>query len=187
MEYELKIDEMIKQLEKREKEQDALLPETRILIRHVSNGIKLMHAGEVDRAKEELNKAEGLMKKLQERSDELERLLYQSYQEVVEGKVLFAIIDREKVPTYDELGVPFESYLSGLCDTIGELRREMLESLKNNKIDNAQYYFDAMSEIYEQLIPIRFSNSILPNFRKKQDVARSQVERARSELLRYTK
>jgi translin len=89
-------------------------------------------------------------------------------------------------PTYSELGMPFEPYLLGLCDLVGELRREMLEMLKKGKKKEAEKYFELMSGIYDELMPIRFSNSLLPNFRKKQDVARGQVEQARSELVRAT-
>ena len=46
--------------------------------------------------------------------------------------------------------------------------------------------FDAMEKIYEAVEPFQFSNSILPNFRRKQDVARRQIEQARSEIL-YSK
>ena len=53
-----------------------------------------------------------------------------------------------------------------------------------NALFEAERYFELASGIYEELLPIRFSNSLLPNFRKKQDVARSQVEQARSELVR---
>lgn len=184
MNLNLGIDEMIKVLEKREREQDEVLRGTRELIRHCSKAIKAIHAKELKLAMDEISGAEKLMKKLQ-KAEQFKYMLMQSYQEFVEMKVLLAIISKKEVPAYKELGVPFESYLLGLCDCIGELRREMLESLKRGKKKDAQYYFDAMSAIYEQMIPLRFSNSLLPNFRKKQDVARMQVEQARSELLRF--
>jgi len=62
----------------------------------------------------------------------------------------------------------------------------MLECLKRGDKKSAGRYFELMSGIYDELSPIRFSNSLLPNFRKKQDVARMQVEQARSELVRAT-
>ena len=63
----------------------------------------------------------------------------------------------------------------------------MLESLKAGDTESAKYLFDSMSAIYESTLPIRFSSSLLPNFKRKQDVARAQVEQARSELLRHIK
>ena len=37
--------------------------------------------------------------------------------------------------------------------------------------------------IFDELLPLRFSNAILPEFRRKQDSARHQIEQARGELL----
>src|SRR3989338_3016730 len=135
------IAEIVSELEKREKEQDAILGSVREIVRHCSNGIKMLHAGEVKDAKNEL-------------------------------------------AGWEELGMPFEPWLLGCCDVVGEFRREMLEMLKAGKKKEAEKYFGMMEAVYDELVPIRFSNSLLPNFRKKQDVARGQVEQARSEIVR---
>jgi len=52
------IAEIVKELEKREKEQDAILGSVREIVRHCSNGIKMLHAGEVADAKAEIAAAE---------------------------------------------------------------------------------------------------------------------------------
>jgi len=63
------------------------------------------------------------------------------------------------------------------------LKREMYESIRKNKKKDAEKYFALMEEIFDALLPLRFSNAILPEFRRKQDVARIQIEQARGELL----
>ena len=52
------IAEIVSELEKREKEQDAILGNVREIVRHCSNGIKMLHAGEVKDAKKEIAEAE---------------------------------------------------------------------------------------------------------------------------------
>jgi len=182
MKLDLGIDGMISQLEKLEKEQDEVLSSSREIIRFCSKGIKALHAGEIEEGRKNVAEAEKRLAMF--KGSSFVHILNQSYQEVCEAKLLLAVIEGEKIPTHTELGLPFEMYLTGLCDLVGELRREMLEMLKSGKKKEASYYFDMMNAIYEELVPLRFSNSLLPNFRKKQDVARMQVEQARSELVR---
>jgi translin len=179
------VEGIVSELVGREKEQDGILSCVRGIVRHCSNGIKLIHAGEIAQARKEIAAAQQEIAPFA-KTKKFAYLLEQPYQEIVEAKLLLAAVEGKKLPTYSELGMPFEPYLLGLCDLVGELRREMLEMLKKGKKKEAEKYFELMSGIYDELMPIRFSNSLLPNFRKKQDVARGQVEQARSELVRAT-
>lgn len=179
----LGIGKMVGELEGREKEQDAILGVTREIIRHCANSIKLMHSGELKEAKMHIGEAGKKLSKIS-KTREFSYLLSQTHQEIAEAKVLLAAIEKRELPGFEELGMPFEDYLLGLCDAIGEFRREMLEQLKSGNKKEAMRYFELMSALYDELSVVRFSNSLLPNFRKKQDVARMQVEQARSEIMR---
>jgi len=176
---------IVSELSCREKEQDGILGSTREIVRHCATGIKMLHAGEIANAKKEISSARRKISPFS-KTKQFEYLLEQPYQEIAEATLLLAAVEQKQLPGYKELGMPFEPYLLGLCDFVGELRREMLECLKKGDKKAADRYFEMMSGIYDELSPIRFSNSLLPNFRKKQDVARSQVEQARSELVRAT-
>ena len=183
--FSAEIGKIVKELETREKEQDEILGSVREIVRHCSNGIKMLHAGEMKDAKAEIAAAQKKIAPFA-KTKQFEYLLNQPYQEIAEARLLLAAVEGKELPSWVDLGMPFEPYLTGLCDLVGELRREMLEMLKKGKKKEAEKYFELMSGIYDELVPIRFSNSLLPNFRKKQDVARSQVEQARSELVRAT-
>jgi translin len=178
-----KIGAIVRELEAREKEQDKILGSTREIVRHCANGIKMLHSGEMKGAKAEIAAARRKIAPFA-KTKSFEYLLEQPYQEIAEAVLLLAAVEKKSLPGWEELSMPFEPYLLGLCDLVGELRRQMLEELKKGNAREAQRYFELMSGIYDELLPIRFSNSLLPNFRKKQDVARSQVEQARSELVR---
>ena len=178
-----KISLIVRELEKREKEQDRILGSTREIVRHCANGIKMLHSGETAAAKKEIAAAEKKISPFS-KTEQFSYLLEQPCQEIAEARLLLAAVENRPLPGWKDLSMPFEPYLLGMCDFIGELRREMLECLKRGDKKRASHYFDMMSDIYDHLSPIRFSNSLLPNFRKKQDVARSQVEQARSEIVR---
>jgi translin len=173
------------ELKLREAEQDRILSSTREIIRHCAVGIKLLHSGEIAGAKKEIASAQKKVAPFS-KTEKFSYLLEQVWQEIAEARLFLAAVEKKEMPTYKELSMPFEPYLLGICDLVGELRREMLECLKAGDKREAARYFEMMSGIYDELSPLRFSNSLLPNFRKKQDVARSQVEQARSELVRAT-
>ncbi|MEW6329404.1 MAG: hypothetical protein AB1468_04765 [Candidatus Micrarchaeota archaeon] len=179
------VEHIIQELKAREKAQDKLLVLVRELVRGCSIAIKCIHSKDMEEAERQMREVERLVKEARSLDKGFENITAIAYQEYCEAKLLLALIARRKLPGYEELGVPFEIYLLGLCDVVGELRREMLEEMKRNDSRRAEYYFERMNEIYEAMLPIRFSNSLLPQFRKKQDVARTQVEHARSELLHH--
>jgi translin len=181
---ERSIDKMAGELKKKEASQDALLRLTRELVRECSVGIKLVHSKDMQAAEVQKKKAHELLLKIKKLEKGFEYLVDQSYQEYVELVLLVSIVKREEHPTHESLKLPFGPFMTGLLDCVGELRRQMLEELRAGNKNDAEYYFEVMSRMYEATLPLRFSNSILPNFRKKQDVARMQVESARSELLR---
>ena len=182
----LKITQIIKELEKNEKSHDKVIAASRPLVRNCANAIKSLHYGDIASAKKEFFILDKGLKKLPKLGEsDSDYLLSHIYQEVVEAKLLMAAIEHWPLADYKKLHVTPQVYLLGLCDLIGELRRQMLEQLKNGKGSEAKYFFELMEDIYEQLSIIKFSNSLLPNFKRKQDVARHQVEQARSEILRH--
>jgi translin len=178
------IGRIVKILEKEEREQDELLKLSREIVRGCSVAIKCIHSKEIKECERQMDIVERLVKKMGG-VEGFENIRLQAYQEYVEARVLLSVIERKETPTDDELKVPFKAYLLGLLDCVGELRREMLEELKRENRKKAEYYFSKMDELYEALLPVRFSNSLIPNFRRKQDVARMQIEQARSEMLRH--
>jgi len=177
------IDRIGKNLSGKEKELDAVLAENRIVVRACSNAIKALHAYDLPEAKKYLAEAEKGLGKIAKYHDHFPGQLDHVYQEYAEARIVLSAIDSRKIPSLDELKVPDVPYLNGLLDAIGELKREMYESLRRGKRKEAGEYFKLMEEIYDELLPLRFSNAILPEFRRKQDVGRMQIEQARGELL----
>lgn len=173
---------IVKELSKQEKEQDKILGSVRQIVRCCANAIRLIHTRKIAEAEREIADAEREIAKFA-RTKKFEYLLLQPYQEIAEARLLLAAVQKKQLPSWKNLKMPFEPYLLGLCDFVGELRREMLEMLKQEELAEAERYFELMSEIHEHLQTIRFSNSLLPNFKKKQDVVRMQMEQARSELV----
>jgi len=181
---DLGLESIIPLLEKREASRDTVITATRPLVRHCALSIKQLHSGEIKEARAELDALDRALASLPSADSTFEYLFEPIWQEMVEAKLLLAAVERKELPTYSALRVPPGVYLLGVCDAVGEFRRSMLESLRHGKKEDAHYYFDLMNQIYDQLSIIRFSNSLLPNFKPKQDQARHALEQARSEILR---
>lgn len=182
----MKIDLGIKRLEEifseKEKRLDMVLSESRKVVRCCSNAIKAMHAHDQS-ARKHLEEAEAGLKALAPHAGDFPAQVDHVYQEYAEARIVLCAIDEKRIPSYGELGVPPVPYLTGLLDAVGELKREMYECLRKGKREDAELYFSLMEAVYDELLPLRFSNSILPEFRRKQDAARHQIEQARGELL----
>jgi translin len=180
---DLGIDKVTETLSTKEQHLDQVLLENRKIVRFCSNAIKALHAHDIETAKKFLDEAKSGLDEISQFSDEFPPQLNHVYQEYAEALIVLSAVESKKIPTFSELGVPTIPYLTGLLDAVGELKREMYESLRKDKRKDAEQYFDMMEDIYDNLLPLRFSNAILPEFRRKQDVARIQIEHARGELL----
>ncbi len=177
------IHEIEKKLSELEKKLDAVLAQNRLVVRSCSNAIKCMHSHELEEAKKHLKEAEKGLDGIAPYYDDFPGHLDHVYQEYAEARIVLSAIELKKIPGFAELKVPEVPYLNGLLDAIGELKREMYESLRRQDKHEAEFYFKMMEDMYDELLPLRFSNAILPEFRRKQDSARHQIEQARGELL----
>ena len=180
-----RIEEIEAEILSLQERRDRIAASSRNIIRLSGRCITMMHAGNVEKAKATLDEITALSKKLMSQDKGLEYASQQAYQEYVEACVLYFIITERRIPAEKELGVDSISYLLGLLDVVGELKREVFESLRKDEIEKAEAYYSFMNEIHDSLLPLRFSSSIIPDFRKKQDVSRIQLEGVRGELLSF--
>ena len=86
------------------------------------------------------------------------------------------------MPTYREVGVPPVAYLNGVGDAIGEVRRHVLNLLRRQDTREAERYLGVAEEMYDLLMNFDYPRAILGDLRRKQDVARSLLERTRADV-----
>jgi len=171
-------------LSDKEKRQDQIIPLTREIVRDCALAIKAVHASELSEAEARLGEIEPKIRKLRALDAGLENVSQQCYQEYAEIRCLHAILRRKPIPSFEELGIEPIAWLSGLADCVGELRRALQLALSKGDREAAEYYFEKMNAIYENLMIIKFSSSLVGPLKHKQDVIRGQIEQARSEMLR---
>lgn len=179
------IDELEKKILKLQDKRDRVMEISRDLIRLAGRSITLMHAKDMKSAKSMMKRLSDTKRKLEGADKGFEYYSQQAYQEYVEASILYYILNERRIPTHKELKVSEIPYLLGLLDIMGELKREILEALRKDDVENAEEYYGFMKEIHDSLLPLRFSSSLITDFRKKQDVGRIQLESAGSELLSF--
>ena len=166
--------------------QDArefLLKNTREVIVLCSRSIISVHREDVKSAKDNLRQAEILLKKYQKKATgDLRRYIITPEQEFVEASVLLAIFEKKEIPSEKRLGVMPESYILGLLDCVGELKRMVFDKIRVGKIDEATSIFEIMENLYLELYPFAMYDKVVKETRRKIDVNRILVEDARGAI-----
>lgn len=103
-------------------------------------------------------------------------------QEYAEAAILLSLVTEERYPAPEELGVDETDYVLGLADVPGELRRQVLDRLREGDLEAAESILEAMEEIYLCLIEAEEASMMLRGMRRKLDVARGVIEHTRAEV-----
>jgi translin len=177
--------EISKYLAKKQKEFDRVMDACRDVIRDAAQAITMLHNGDIKGASGQISAAYKKVEQLKKLDCVFEYYSRQAYQEYCEAKVLFGIKTKDSVPSLNDVRVSPEAYLLGLMDVVGELKREILDELRNGNINRAEFYFGKMKLIYDSTRSLRFAEAIIGGFRRKQDAARIQLENAGSEILSF--
>ncbi|MDD5502187.1 MAG: RNA-binding protein [Candidatus Thermoplasmatota archaeon] len=179
------------ELDKKDEARESVLSACRRIIRTSGNAIRTLHKGydaeNIKSAEAILNEASGDLLSLSNIRTTHPDLYYggtveQAMQEAVEARAILAIAAGKSLPNPDELCVTYSSYLLGLADVIGELRRMTLSEIRSKKFANAEKHFGMMEEIYDTLMQFDYPSAIVP-IRQKQDAARGIIEKTMGELV----
>lgn len=168
---------------KKQKDFDEVMDLSRRVVRGAGQAITMLHNGRGTGARDAIDALKPLISGLKTHDRMFRYASLQAYQEYAEAELLYHIIREGAIPSAKGVGVDEEAYLLGLMDVVGELKREVLERLREGDTKSAERYYETMREVYDTTRGLRFAESVLPGFRRKQDVARIQLESASGELL----
>ena len=162
---------------------EFLLKNTREVIVLCSRSIIAVHKNDTKTGKDNLRKAESLLKKYKKKATgDLRRYIITPEQEFVEAACLIAVVEKKEIPSDKKLGVMPESYVLGLLDCIGELKRMVFDKIRIGEIDEATRIFEVMENLYLQLYTFSMYDKVVKEARRKIDVNRILVEDVRSAI-----
>jgi len=160
---------------------EFLIKNTRDVVILCSHSIIAAHKGDLRLAREKIKKAEAVLKVNQKKAkNNFKKYLITPEQEFVEAHSFLAIVENKEIPSLKSLKVSEESYILGLLDCIGELKRFVLDNIRNDQLKKADRIFNVMENLYQALYPFAMYDKIVKEARRKLDVNRILVEETRS-------
>jgi len=166
---------------------EKALRSCRQVIRYSADGIRAVHRQEHDKAKQLLDSAHKLLRELNHDLAGHGRLLnsgfvHDAQKEFAEGCITLALVAGEELPKPEALNVSNAAYLDGLGESVGELRRYILDSLRRGDFSRCEELLSIMDEIYETLMTLDFPELLAHGLRRSTDAIRGIVERTRGDL-----
>lgn len=178
---------MREHLEAKHRAREQALPLTREVIRLSANAIRAVH-------RREFAAAEALLAKARANLEQTERSLAQhqdifhagfvhdAQKEFAEANTTLALIAGRPLPTPEDLGVMGPAYLNGIGETVGELRRHLLDALRQGEIAHCEECLDAMGDIYDVLVTMDYPEAVTSGLRRTADAMRGILERTRGDF-----
>ena len=166
---------------------DKALAQARQLTRACSLAIRAVHRDDTQAMNEQLTEAHKLAKTLTTDLHGHPDLFFAGYtqdalKEFVEANVTCALIQNQPLLTPEELGVVHATYLNGLAEVVGELRRRILDILRHGYSEEAERLLGYMDEIYSVLVTMDYPDAITNGLRRQTDIARSIIEKTRGDI-----
>jgi len=179
------LDKIQKELVKKDKVHEEIQTSMRRATRLSKQAILFTHQNRFDDAKKLLKEADELLGKLKKVSRKHPDLIYAgvvdaAFQEFAEAQIFLGLVVEFVGP--EEIGVPVISYVLGVADVVGELRRRVLDSLRNSDVDTAEKCLQTMEQIYAELTIMDDAYLLVHGLRRKCDVARNLIETTRGEV-----
>jgi translin len=180
-------DQIRKVFDARTSARDLALAQARQLTRACSLAIRAVHRDDVDTMKNQLAEASQLADTLRSSLAKFPDLFYAGYtqdalKEFVEANVTCALIRNEPLQTLEDLLVEPSTYLNGLAEVVGELRRRTLDILRHGYSQEAERLLGIMDEIYSVLVTMDYPDAITNGLRRQTDLARSIIEKTRGDI-----
>jgi translin len=174
-------------LDAKHRAREVGLRDARQAVRCSANAIRATHRAELDRADRLLGEARELLEVASSTLAAHPDVYYAGFlqdaqKEYAEALATRALVAGDPVPPPNDVGVGDAPYLNGLAETVGELRRHLLDVLRAGDVARATALFAAMEEIHALLADLDFPDAITGNLRRSTDVARSIIERTRGDL-----
>ncbi len=166
---------------------EKALRSCRQVIRYSADAIRAVHRQEQDKARQFLDSAHQLLRELSYDLAGHGRLLHSGFvhdaqKELAEGYITLALIAGEDLPKPRALDVSNAAYLDGLGESVGELRRYILDSLRRGDFSRCDELLSIMEEMYGVLITMDFPELLAHGLRRTTDNIRGIIERTRGDL-----
>ncbi|HOV51611.1 MAG: Translin family protein [Methanosaeta sp. PtaB.Bin018] len=178
---------MLASFESKDRAREEAFRLSRNVIRVCSTSIRSVHRGDLEVAERLMDEAASGLEKIREVLSDHQDVRYAGFvdgaeQEYAEARSFYSITTRHEILAPEQIGVELVNYLVGLGDTTGELRRHILDLIRNGRAKEGEYFLGVIEEIYYLLMLFDYPDAITRGLRRKSDLARSMLEKTRGDL-----
>lgn len=180
-------EQILSELHRQDLLREEALTLSREVIRASATAIRAVHREQYEDTETQLDKARRALIRVAEITTACPLFSGVGYvssaqKEYAEACITYAIIRENPIPHPDELGVPVASFLNGLGEAVGELRRSILDALREDQIGPCEARLSAMQQIYDFLVTVDYPDALTGGLRRTTDVARRILESTRADL-----
>ena len=181
------LSEIRKELTEKEKVRETTQKDMRKATSLSKQAILLIHQKRLKDAKKLIEKATGIISKLNDASANYPYIVYSGLfsavlQEYSEANIFLKLIEEARFLTPKEINVPSVDYVLGLADVVGEYRRMALDALREGDVGKSEKCLEMMDEIYIELMAMDEAYMLVPGLRRKCDTARKIIEATRGDV-----
>lgn len=165
---------------------ERALASARSAVRSCGNAIRALHRHETPGATQLLDAAQGEIDSARASLDGHEDIrhtgfIHDAEKELAEARITFALITDGVFPTHLSLGLPPAAFAKGMAESIGEIRRHILDLMRHGELERCEHLLGAMDDMYYVLVSMDYPDGITFGLRRLTDVARSLIERTRGD------
>jgi len=169
-----------------DKDREEILRIHRNIIRGCSVAIKSIHRREFDIYKKNIDeiklKLKDLSNLVNKNPSAFSNYAKTPEQEYAEAVCFYSIINKQNLPTPSELNIKSVNYVLGLADVIGELRRYVLDNIRNSNLEDLNKFLEIMDDIHTNLFSLDYPSALTKDLRRKTDVGRNIIEKTRADI-----
>jgi len=166
---------------------EAALPACRRAIRAAGSSIRAVHCLDAARAAALVAECEAAIREAQGLLGPFPALaqagyLHDAEKEFVEARAVAALVSGDQVPGPDELGVSPTAWMRGLAEAASELRRHLLDRLRDGDLDLGEALLGRMDDVYAALVVVDYPDAVTNGLRRTLDALRAVLERSRGDV-----
>jgi translin len=166
---------------------ELALPACRQVIRASGSSIRAVHRLEPERAAALADEAEAALRTAQDVLAPFPAIreagfLHDAEKEYVEARTVAALIGGEPLPGPADLAVDPTAWMRGLAEAASELRRHLLDRLRDGDLARGEQLLAVMDDVYDALVVIDWPDAITGGLRRTLDALRAVLERTRGDV-----
>jgi translin len=175
------------QLELANKARETALLSCRRAIRAAGSSIRAIHRHDPEAAGALAAESEAEIRQAQVALDPFPAVkhagfLHDAEKEYVEARAVAALVAGDPLPGPDELGVAGPAWMRGIAEAASELRRALLDRLRDGELERSEALLGAMEDVYDALVVVDFPDALTSGLRRTLDALRAVLERTRGDL-----